>query len=72
MMPQMPSRLDQKVLKIDVFCDEEHKLRDKTYVKREEDYSIKYLKDIKEVSHAELYKSAFSLIIHIKSFSKPF
>ncbi|MFX1391773.1 MAG: hypothetical protein ACFE9Z_17045 [Promethearchaeota archaeon] len=72
MMPQMPTRLDQKILKIDVFCDEEHKLRDKTYLKREEDYSIKYLTDIKEVSHAELYKSAFSLIIHVKSFTKPF
>ncbi|MFX1594366.1 MAG: hypothetical protein ACFFCL_16870 [Promethearchaeota archaeon] len=71
MMPQMPSRLDQKVLKIDVFLDQYHKTRNKTYLKREEDYTIKYLEDIKEVGHAELYKSAFSLIIHIKSFSKP-
>ncbi len=71
MMPQMPSRLDQKVLKIDAFFDEEHKTRDKTYLRREEDYTINYLKDIKEVGHAELYKSAFSLILHVKSFSKP-
>jgi len=71
MMPQMPSRLDQKVLKIDVFFDQDHKSRDKTYLKREEDYSIKYLDGIKEVGHAELYKSAFSLILHVKSFSKP-
>jgi hypothetical protein len=71
MMPQMPSRTDQKVLKIDVFFDEDHKTRDKTYLKREEDYTITYLEDIKEVSHAELYHSAFSLLLHVKSFSKP-
>ncbi|MFX1552113.1 MAG: hypothetical protein ACFFB9_17320 [Promethearchaeota archaeon] len=71
MMPQMPSRLDQKVLKIDVFLDQDHRTRDKTYIKREEDYTIKYLDNIKEVSHAELYKSAFSLILHVKSFLKP-
>ena len=72
MMPEIPSRMDQKVLKIDVFFDKEHKTRDKVYLEREEDYNIKYLKDIKEVSHADLYKSAFSLIIHVKSFSKPY
>ncbi|MFX1379093.1 MAG: hypothetical protein ACFFA4_08345 [Promethearchaeota archaeon] len=71
MMPQMPTRLDQKELKIDVFFDKEHKTKGKTYLKREEDYSIKYLNDIKEVGHAELYKSVFSLILHVKSFSKP-
>ncbi|MFX1503139.1 MAG: hypothetical protein ACFFDH_19420, partial [Promethearchaeota archaeon] len=71
MMPEIPSRIDQKVLKIDVFCDENHKTRDITYLRREEDYTINFLKDIKAVSHADLYKSAFSLIIHVKSFSKP-
>jgi len=71
MMPEMPSRLVQKVLKIDVFLDKDHKTRDKTYLKREEDYTINYLQDIKEVGHAELYKSAFSLVLHVKSFSKP-
>ena len=71
MMPQMPSRSDQKVLQVDVFLDQEHKTRGKTYLKREEDYKINYLKDIKEVGHAELYKSAFSLILHVKSFSNP-
>lgn len=72
MMPEMPRRMDQRVLKIDVFFDKEHKTRDKVYLEREENYNIKYLKDIKEVSHADLYKSAFSLIIHVKSFSKPY
>ncbi|MFX0106269.1 MAG: hypothetical protein ACFE75_12385 [Candidatus Hodarchaeota archaeon] len=71
MMPEMPSRVDQKVLKIDVFFDKDHMTRDKTYLKREEDYTINFLQDIKEVGHAELYKSAFSLILHVKSFSKP-
>ncbi|MCK4779337.1 MAG: hypothetical protein KAT57_04080 [Candidatus Lokiarchaeota archaeon] len=69
-MPQMPSRMDQKILKIDVFFDNDHKTKDKVYLKREEDYTIKYLKDIKEVSHTDLYKSAFSLILHVKSFLK--
>lgn len=72
MIPEMPRRVDQRVLKIDVFFDKEHKTRDKVYLEREENYNIKYLKDIKEVSHADLYKSAFSLIIHVKSFSKPY
>jgi len=72
MMPQMPSRMDEKVLKIDVFFDKDHKTKDKVYLKREEDYTIKYLKGIKEVSHADLYKSAFSLILHVKSFLKPY
>lgn len=71
MMPEMPSHIDQKVLKIDVFCDENHKTRNNTYLRRAEDYTIDYMKDIKAVSHADLYKSAFSLIIHVKSFSKP-
>ncbi len=72
MMPEMSSRMDQKVLKIDVFFDKDHKTKDKTYLKREEDYTLKYLKDIKEVSHTDLYKSAFSLILHVKSFLKPY
>ncbi len=71
LMPEMSSRLDQKVLKIDVFFDKDHKTKDKTYLKREEDYTINYLQDIKEVGHAELYKSSFSLILHVKSLNEP-
>ncbi|MFX0082113.1 MAG: hypothetical protein ACFE94_10210 [Candidatus Hodarchaeota archaeon] len=71
LMPEMPSRLDQKVLKIDVFMDNEHKSKDITYIKREENFIIKYLKDIKDVSHADIYKSAYSLLLHVKSFNKP-
>lgn len=71
MMPEMPSRLDQKVLKIDIFVDNEHNSKDITYIKREENFIIKYLKDIKDVGHADIYKSAYSLLLHVKSFSKP-
>jgi hypothetical protein len=72
MMPQLPGKSDEHVLKIDAFLDADHKTRDITYIKREEDFKISYIKDIKEVSHGELYKSAFSLVIHIKSFNKPY
>ncbi len=71
MVPEISGHIDQRVLKIDVFFDKDHKTRDKTYLKREEDYTIKFLNDIKEISHADTYKSAFSLILHVKSFSKP-
>ncbi|MHA2390589.1 MAG: hypothetical protein ACXAEX_01365 [Promethearchaeota archaeon] len=71
MMPEMPSKLDQKVLKIDAFLDETHATKDITYIKREEDYKIDYLTEIKKVGHAEIYKSAYSLIMHIKSLSEP-
>jgi len=70
MMPEFP-RLNQKVLKVDVYLDYNHKTRDITYLKREEDYTITYLQDIKELGHAELYKSAFSLILHVKSLNEP-
>ena len=69
-MPEMPSRLNKKVLKIDTYYDNDHKTKGKTYLKRNEDYSLSYLDDIKDVSHTDLYKSAFSLIINIKSFEK--
>jgi hypothetical protein len=71
LMPAMPTKLDQKELKIDIFYDPDHKTKGKTYLKREEDYKISYLVDIKDVSHTDLYKSAFSLILHIKSFKNP-
>jgi len=70
LMPELPSKLNKKVLKIDIYYDRDHKTKDKTYLKRHEDYSISYLDDIKDVSHTDLYKSAFSLIIDIKSFDE--
>ncbi|MFX0176434.1 MAG: hypothetical protein ACFE85_09405 [Candidatus Hodarchaeota archaeon] len=72
MMPQLPSKSDENILKVDVYLDYEHKTKNITYIKREEDYTLKYLNDIKEVSHADLYKSTFSLVLHIKSLNKPF
>ena len=71
MAPQIPRSSEENVLRLDVLLDNMHKLKDITYIQREEDYSIKYMKDIKEVSHADLYKSAFSLVLHIKSFENP-
>lgn len=70
MMPELPISA-QKVLKVDVYLDYNHKTREITYIKREEDYNITYLKGIKEVGHADLYKSSFSLILHIKSLNEP-
>ena len=72
MMPEFPGKLKKKVFKIDTFLDNDHRTKDITYLKREEDYNLTYLKDIKEVSHADLYKSSFSVILHIKSLNKPF
>ncbi|MHA2248642.1 MAG: hypothetical protein ACXADY_27100 [Candidatus Hodarchaeales archaeon] len=71
MMPEMPSKSDEKVLKIDIFVDTKHNTENITYIKREEDFIIKYLKDIKDTSHSDIYKSAYSLILHLKSFNKP-
>ncbi|MHA1294077.1 MAG: hypothetical protein ACTSQJ_15605 [Promethearchaeota archaeon] len=72
MMPEIPTLLEKKSLKIDVYFDPEHLTKDKTYLKREENYKLEFMKDIKEISHAELYKSSFSLLLHIKSFNKPY
>ncbi|MHA1104893.1 MAG: hypothetical protein ACTSPN_04135 [Promethearchaeota archaeon] len=71
MMPQFPGKSDEKVLKIDTYLDKEHETKGITYLKREEDYSLNFLKDIKAISHSDLYKSFFSLVIHIKSFDSP-
>jgi hypothetical protein len=71
MMPQFPKKLDENILKVDVFLDYEHKTKEATYIKREVNYKIYFLKDIKDIGHAELYNSSFSLIIHVKSMKKP-
>ncbi len=71
MMPEMPGTKSKNLLKIDLCLDEEHKTKGKNYIKREEDYSIEYMDDIKEYGHADLYKSAFSLILKVKSFKSP-
>lgn len=69
--PQLPTKLDENVLQVDVYLDTEKKTKDVNYLKREADYSLTFLKNIKEISHAELYKSSFSLVLHIKSLKKP-
>jgi len=72
MMPQFPKRLDESILNIDVFVDFEHQTNGITYIKREEDYKLSYLKDFKEIGHAEAYKSSFTVVLHIKSLSSPY
>ena len=69
--PQLPKKLDENVLQVDVYLDNERKTKGINYLKREADYKLTYLKDIKEVSNAELYTSSFSLVLHIKSLNKP-
>ncbi len=71
MTPQLPKKLDENVLTVDVYLDKDRKTRDVNFLKREADYNLIFLKDIKEISHAELYTSSFSLVLHIKSLNKP-
>jgi hypothetical protein len=71
MMPELPGRTDKKILKIDVYIDGKHNTRDVTYIRREEDYNLEYLNEVKAISHTEIYKSAFSLILHVKSLNEP-
>ncbi|MFX1276485.1 MAG: hypothetical protein ACFFAT_15775, partial [Promethearchaeota archaeon] len=71
MMPQISEIKSENVLKIDVYIDQKHETKGKTYIKREEDFTIEFLNDIKEYSHADLYKSAFSLILRVKSLKNP-
>lgn len=71
MTPQLPKKLDENVLTVDVYLDEDRKTRDINFLKREKDYNLIFLKDIKEISHAELYTSSFSLVLHVKSLNKP-
>lgn len=72
MTPQFPKKLDENILQVDAYLDNEHMTKDVSYLKREADYSLTYLKEIREMSNAELYKASFSLVLHIKSINKPF
>jgi hypothetical protein len=69
--PQLPKKLDENVLQVDVYLDNERLTKGINYLKREADYNLTFLKNIKEISNAELYTSSFSLVLHIKSLSKP-
>lgn len=71
MTPQLPKKLDENVLTVDVYLDKDRKTRHVNFLKREADYNLIFLKDIKEISHAELYTSSFSLVLHVKSLNKP-
>ncbi len=71
-LPEMPGKTKKNILKIDIYLDNEHKTRGITYLKREENFELNYLQTLKEISHADLYKSAFCFVLHIKSLNKPF
>ncbi len=73
MMPEIPTKLNKNTFKIDAYLDKDHKTKGITYLKKEkEDFKLSYMKDLKDISHGELYKSAFSLVVHIKSLNKPY
>ncbi|MBY8983206.1 MAG: hypothetical protein KGD57_09670 [Candidatus Lokiarchaeota archaeon] len=72
LMPEMPGKSDKNILKIDMYLDSEHKTKDITYLKREEEFNLIFLNNIKDISHTEIFKSTFSLILHIKSFESPY
>ncbi|MFX1238091.1 MAG: hypothetical protein ACFFAS_00965 [Promethearchaeota archaeon] len=71
MMPEMSAIKTKNILKIDVCLDSEHLTKGKSYIKREEDYTIKFMENIKQISHTELFKSAFALLLKVKSFNIP-
>jgi len=71
MTPQLPNKLDENALQVDVFLDKDRRTKDIDFLKREKNYSLTFLKEIKEMSHAELYTSSFALVLHIKSLNKP-
>ncbi|MFW9951193.1 MAG: hypothetical protein ACFFKA_13825, partial [Candidatus Thorarchaeota archaeon] len=71
MMPQLPRKVDEDILKVDVYLDPDHKTRKNNYIKRESNFKIEFLTDIKDISHSELYNSSFSLALHVKSLTKP-
>jgi hypothetical protein len=71
MMPEIPTQMNKKVLRLDVYLDESHATKGKTYLKHEEDYKISLLDDVKQVSHSELFKSSFSLLLRVKTLNKP-
>ncbi|WP_457556688.1 hypothetical protein [Candidatus Harpocratesius sp.] len=57
---------------LDVFVDEEHKYKDHTFIRMKEgEMEIDLLDEIKELSHSELYKSHFTIIVPIKSLESP-
>lgn len=70
--PEIPTAVDLNSLKVDVFLDNKHLTKDVTYIRREEDYEIEYLKEIKDISHSEIFKSKFALVLHVKSLVDPY
>jgi len=62
---------NKSIYYIDCFLDKEHKTRSINYIKQDENLKITLMKDFKEISHSELFKSTFDLLLKIKSFNIP-
>ncbi|MHA1796091.1 MAG: hypothetical protein DRO88_05630 [Promethearchaeia archaeon] len=57
---------------VDVFVDEEHKYRDHTFIRMKEGtMEMDLLDEITELSHGDLYKSHFTILVPIKSLNAP-
>lgn len=72
LMPEMPGKTAEKVLKLDILLDYDHKTKGIKYLRREEDYKVKYLENLQNISHSDIFKASFSLLLHIKSFDEPY
>ena len=67
-----PSHDGDNIQMLDIFVDEEKKYRDFTFIRMKEgELEMALLKEIQDMSHGELYKSHFTIIVPIKSFDTP-
>ncbi len=67
-----PNHDGDNIQMLDVFVDEEKKYRDFTFIRMKEgELEMDLLKEIKDMSHGDLYKSHFTIIVPIKSFNAP-
>ncbi|MHA1674899.1 MAG: hypothetical protein ACTSYI_14885 [Promethearchaeota archaeon] len=67
-----PSHDGDNIQMMDIFIDEEKKYRDFTFIRMKEgELEMDLLKEIQDMSHGELYKSHFTIIVPIKSFNSP-
>ena len=62
---------DINSLNISCYLDSEQKTRGFCYIKQDENLKVTLMEDLKDISHSELFKSTFVLLINIKSFNIP-
>lgn len=54
----------------DVYVDEDKKIRDHTFIRMiKEKIEMKFMNEIKDYNHSEIFKSHFTIIVKIKSFN---